>query len=134
MSTGPVVSTASYVEMVAPVVAAAESGHDESPQFSFPDDGIDYDLLSKARSLCTPQELDKICRERNQMHAKRTRDRKRIFIEEMEEMIKQLETENKLLQTHIYSMTAPPPASSPNPPSNEHINADITKQSNAPPE
>ena len=41
----------------------------------FPDDGIDYALLSKDRNKCTPQELDKIRKERNRMHAKRTRDR-----------------------------------------------------------
>lgn len=64
------------------------------------EDGIDYALLGKDRSSCTPAELDQIRRERNRMHAKRTRDRKRIFMEEMEVMIKQLEDENLLLQVH----------------------------------
>mmetsp|Transcript_925 Transcript_925/g.1272 ORF Transcript_925/g.1272 Transcript_925/m.1272 type:complete len:332 (-) Transcript_925:486-1481(-) len=68
---------------------------------NFPDDGIDYELLGKDRSKCTPAELDQIRRERNRMHAKRTRDRKRIFMEEMEEMIKRLEEENQLLTDHI---------------------------------
>lgn len=70
-----------------------------------PDDGIDYDLLSKDRSKCTPAELDQIRRERNRMHAKRTRDRKRIFMEEMEVMIKQLQGENKLLGDHLESLS-----------------------------
>jgi hypothetical protein len=35
-----------------------------------PSDGIDYDLLGKDRSKCTPEELDRIRRERNRMHAK----------------------------------------------------------------
>lgn len=66
-----------------------------------PDDGIDYQLLGKDRSKCSPEELDQIRRERNRMHAKRTRDRKRLFMEEMAEMCKRLETENRLLQTHL---------------------------------
>jgi hypothetical protein len=65
------------------------------------DDGIDYDLLGKDRSKCTPAELDKIRRERNRMHAKRTRDRKRFFMEEMAEMCQKLEDENMLLQCHL---------------------------------
>ena len=72
-----------------------------------PDDGIDYDLLGKDRALCSPSELDKIRRERNRMHAKRTRDRKRIFMEEMEELIKQLEEENELLRAHLSGLEGP---------------------------
>jgi len=68
---------------------------------SIPDDGIDYDLLGKDRSKCTPQELDRIRRERNRMHAKRTRDRKRLFMDEMEELIKALEDENKMLVNYL---------------------------------
>lgn len=75
------------------------------------EDGIDYALLGKDRSSCTPTELDKIRRERNRMHAKRTRDRKRIFMEEMEVMIKQLEDENSLLQAHANKLNVnQPPA------------------------
>jgi len=69
-------------------------------------EGIDYNLLSKDRSSCTPAELDQIRRERNRMHAKRTRDRKRIFMEEMEVMIKQLESENALLLEHATKINA----------------------------
>lgn len=74
------------------------------------EDGIDYALLGKDRSSCTPAELDQIRRERNRMHAKRTRDRKRIFMEEMEVMIKQLEDENLLLQGHVNMLNANQPA------------------------
>jgi len=66
-----------------------------------PDDGIDYDLLAKDRSKCTSTELDKIRRERNRMHAKRTRDRKKRFMDEMSIIIKQLEDENELLSDHL---------------------------------
>lgn len=73
------------------------------------EDGIDYALLGKDRSACSPSELDQIRRERNRMHAKRTRDRKRIFMEEMEVMIKQLEDDNALLQAHANKLNANQP-------------------------
>eukprot|EP00571_Detonula_confervacea_P011358 CAMPEP_0172301008 /NCGR_PEP_ID=MMETSP1058-20130122/2992_1 /TAXON_ID=83371 /ORGANISM="Detonula confervacea, Strain CCMP 353" /LENGTH=468 /DNA_ID=CAMNT_0013010993 /DNA_START=72 /DNA_END=1478 /DNA_ORIENTATION=+ len=73
------------------------------------EDGIDYALLGKDRSSCSPSELDQIRRERNRMHAKRTRDRKRIFMEEMEVMIKQLEDDNSLLQEHANKLNANQP-------------------------
>lgn len=76
-------------------------GKEQLATAQYPNDGIDYELLGKDRSSCTPAELDKIRRERNRMHAKRTRDRKRIFMEKMEEMILQLETENGLLQQQL---------------------------------
>lgn len=74
---------------------------DALPSQELPDDGIDYDLLGKDRSKCSPAELDQIRRERNRMHAKRTRDRKRLFMDEMADMCKQLEGENALLQRHL---------------------------------
>lgn len=64
-------------------------------------DGIDYDLLGKDRSKCSPEELDQIRRERNRMHAKRTRDRKRVFMEEMGELCRKLEEENVILRQHL---------------------------------
>jgi hypothetical protein len=86
-----------------------------------PDDGIDYDLLGKDRSKCTPKELDQIRRERNRMHAKRTRDRKRLFMEEMAEMCRKLEEENDLLHSHLeiidpeqsFTLSRPTPPASP---------------------
>lgn len=71
----------------------------------YPDDGIDYDLLAKDRSQCTPAELDMIRRERNRMHAKRTRDRKKRFMDEMERIIKQLREENALLEEHLLKLS-----------------------------
>lgn len=73
---------------------------------AYPNDGIDYELLAKDRSTCTPAELDKIRRERNRMHAKRTRDRKKRFTEEMESIIKSLHKENELLNCHLASMNS----------------------------
>jgi hypothetical protein len=77
----------------------------------FPDDGIDYQLLRKDRSKCTAAELDQIRRERNRMHAKRTRDRKRIMMEEMEKIIRKLENENDILQRHLHSLCSESDAS-----------------------
>eukprot|EP00581_Thalassiosira_minuscula_P006897 CAMPEP_0183702712 /NCGR_PEP_ID=MMETSP0737-20130205/727_1 /TAXON_ID=385413 /ORGANISM="Thalassiosira miniscula, Strain CCMP1093" /LENGTH=453 /DNA_ID=CAMNT_0025929369 /DNA_START=122 /DNA_END=1483 /DNA_ORIENTATION=+ len=88
------------------------------------EDGIDYALLGKDRSACTPAELDQIRRERNRMHAKRTRDRKRIFMEEMEVMIKQLEDENFLLQGHMNKLNANQPPG--------EVNADVYPSSITP--
>ena len=83
--------------------------HDhEQQEEELPDDGIDYELLGKDRSKCTPAELDQIRRERNRMHAKRTRDRKRIFMEEMADMCKVLEEENQLLQQHLDELNGVP--------------------------
>jgi hypothetical protein len=77
-------------------------------QHELPDDGIDYELLGKDRSKCSPAELDQIRRERNRMHAKRTRDRKRMFMEEMEGIIKKLQQENALLHLHYVSLGGEP--------------------------
>lgn len=97
--------------------ASSPSSDQKRSQRQFPDDGIDYQLLGKDRAKCTPAELDQIRRERNRMHAKRTRDRKRMFMEEMEEMIKKMEDENGLLQGHLESLggatTSSQPASHP---------------------
>ena len=82
-------------------------------QQEYPNDGIDYELLGKDRTSCTPEELDKIRKERNRMHAKRTRDRKRIFMEEMEKIIKQLEDENELLEQHLAAITTDSVVSAP---------------------
>lgn len=86
-----------HSSLVSSAVSASPSKETESVQ----DDGIDYELLGKDRSKCTPAELDQIRRERNRMHAKRTRDRKRLFMEEMSDVCKQLEDENTLLQSHL---------------------------------
>lgn len=89
------------------MAAAAMPRHPAvNAQGHLPDDGIDYDLLSKDRAKCTAAELDQIRRERNRMHAKRTRDRKRILMEEMEVLIKQLEEENQALRDHLASLNA----------------------------
>ena len=77
-------------------------------------DDIDYELLGRDRSQCSPEELDIIRRERNRMHAKRTRDRKRIYTEKLSELCRQLEDENKLLHEYAkkidptYDYTPPP--------------------------
>jgi len=85
---------------------------DAASKPDFPDDGIDYELLGKDRSKCTPAELDQIRRERNRMHAKRTRDRKRLFMEEMADLCKTLETENMMLQRHLNGLNGVLPQNS----------------------
>jgi len=72
---------------------------------TYPNDGIDYELLTKDRSKCTIFELDKIRKERNRMHAKRTRDRKKRFMDEMEKIIKKLESENELLSNQLQGLS-----------------------------
>ncbi|GKY96886.1 hypothetical protein MPSEU_000647600 [Mayamaea pseudoterrestris] len=69
-----------------------------------PLDGFDHDLLGKDRSKCSSKELDLIRRERNRMHAKRTRERKRLFMGSMTEICRALEEENDLLRTHLRSI------------------------------
>lgn len=64
-------------------------------------EGIDFKLLERDRSECTMEQLDKIRRERNRMHAKRTRDRKRLFIENLGEILTTLEAENNILKKYL---------------------------------
>jgi hypothetical protein len=51
---------------------------------------IDQELLHRDKSSCTSNELDLIRRERNRMHAKRTRLRKKKMLQEMETVIYEL--------------------------------------------
>ncbi|CAM9109119.1 unnamed protein product [Pylaiella littoralis] len=59
------------------------------------------ELSKKTRSECTPEELEQIRRERNRMHAKRTRDRKKLHLEATEDMISRLEQENRKLRASM---------------------------------
>ena len=45
---------------------------------------VDHELLTKDKSMCSTLELETIRRERNRMHAKKTRLRKKKMIQEME--------------------------------------------------
>lgn len=49
---------------------------------------IDHELLTKDKSMCSSSELEMIRRERNRMHAKKTRLRKKKMIQEMEAVSK----------------------------------------------
>lgn len=62
------------------------------------------ELSQKTRSECTPEELEQIRRERNRMHAKRTRDRKKLHLEATEGMIARLEQENRKLRESMKVM------------------------------
>merc|ERR1712070_680291 len=57
------------------------------------------DILSihKDRSLCTPQELEQIRRERNRIHARRTRERKKKMLKLTQSQVRKLEQDNKRL-------------------------------------
>jgi len=94
--------------------ANAKRGLDEEKKAlnEEPMEGVDYDLIYKDRSTCTPAELDLIRKERNKMHAKRTRDRKRIYIEEMKLLIEQLRNENKILSEYLTSISSADPSDS----------------------
>mmetsp|Transcript_34201 Transcript_34201/g.45214 ORF Transcript_34201/g.45214 Transcript_34201/m.45214 type:complete len:423 (-) Transcript_34201:173-1441(-) len=61
-------------------------------------------LLNKDKDFCTPQELELIRRERNRMHAKKTRDRKKLYLEETENTISRLEEENRKLRDSIQKL------------------------------
>ena len=58
-------------------------------------------LSSKHRSYSTKAELIEIRRERNRIHARRTRDRKKMIIMQTQAMVKTLEQENALLTDHL---------------------------------
>ena len=64
------------------------------------DDYYNNDLLLKDKSLCSSSELEVIRRERNRMHAKKTRLRKKKMLSEMEAVsklriyLKEIDTNN----------------------------------------
>lgn len=59
--------------------------------------GMYVDEEGKQQQLL-PNELEELRRERNRMHAKMTRDRKKIFISSVEKTIADLEEHNKLMR------------------------------------
>ena len=68
----------------------------------------------KRRGKYTPEERERVRRERNRMHAKRTRDRKKMFLEESEHLIKRLRTDNSRMRSFLEVCgvdvgAAPPP-------------------------
>ena len=80
------------------------SGGDRNLLPKFKD--VEPPILPKDRSLCTPAELEQIRRARNRMHAKRTRDRKKIQQEEVEDNINSLEQENAEIRERICRLGA----------------------------
>ncbi|CAM9663933.1 unnamed protein product, partial [Chrysoparadoxa australica] len=79
--------------------AGSDLGSEDTTQPS--ESGTDLDQLKKEKVDCTPEGLEKIRRERNRLHAKRTRDRKRLFLEETETSIARLEEQNKRMREEI---------------------------------
>lgn len=51
---------------------------------------IDLELTKKERAQCTQAELDQMRRQRNRVHAKRTRVRKKAQIEELQDMVNEV--------------------------------------------
>merc|ERR1719232_111699 len=49
----------------------------------------------------TASQLEEIRKERNRLHAKRTRDKKRVYIKEMKSLKMLLERENHILREHV---------------------------------
>uniref|UniRef100_A0A7S2REX0 BZIP domain-containing protein n=1 Tax=Rhizochromulina marina TaxID=1034831 RepID=A0A7S2REX0_9STRA len=68
----------------------AEDDKEEAPQ-----------KRTRRRGKYTPAEREHIRRERNRMHAKRTRDRKKLFLEESERKIAVMEEENAKLRDFL---------------------------------
>ena len=62
---------------------------------------FDHALMTKDRSSCTPSDLDRIRRERNRKHAKKTRMRKKKMLQELETLVNYLETEVSTLHYQV---------------------------------
>jgi hypothetical protein len=60
---------------------------------------VDHELLTKDKSTCSSTELEMIRRERNRMHAKKTRLRKKRMIQEMEAVSSVKESHPKSIHT-----------------------------------
>ena len=54
--------------------------------------------LPRDRSLCSASEIDKLRRERNRLHAKKTRLRKKKMLQEMETIVKSLQEDISCLK------------------------------------
>jgi len=59
---------------------------------------------ARGRNKCTPQERLRLRRERNRMHAKRTRDRKKNFLEASEQIIADMESEIIAMRNYLLSI------------------------------
>jgi len=59
---------------------------------------------ARGRNKCTPQERLRLRRERNRMHAKRTRDRKKNFLEASEHIIADMESEIIAMRNYLLSI------------------------------
>jgi hypothetical protein len=62
---------------------------------------LDTALMRKDKSDCTPSDLDRIRRERNRMHAKKTRLRKKKMLQELEQLVIHLEGEVQRLHRQV---------------------------------
>ena len=58
----------------------------------------------RRRGKYSPQERERLRRERNRMHAKRTRDRKKMLVEISEQMITKMENEARCLRDYLVSV------------------------------
>ena len=59
---------------------------------------------SRNRVKCTPQERLRMRRERNRLHAKKTRDRKKWFLEASERTIADMEQEVQAMRNYLVSV------------------------------
>jgi len=96
-----------HARMFKEVLQRAREARDQSAELgnlSLPDplEALeDKDKRTRRRGKYTQQERETIRRERNRMHAKRTRDRKKMFLEEAELAILRVETENARLRAFM---------------------------------
>lgn len=67
------------------------------------DDELDMerDMLRRDRSGCSPSDLDRLRRERNRMHAKKTRLRKKKMLSELEQLVDYLSGEVSQLHQQV---------------------------------
>ena len=73
-------------------------------QEQVPDDSVSVQKRVRRRGKYTPQEREKIRRERNRMHAKKTRDKKKTQFDLNEQVIQELEKETRVLRDYLVSI------------------------------
>jgi len=70
---------------------------------------IPFQRRARSPGKYTQSERETFRRERNRMHAKRTRDRKKLFFEISEKVITNMEKENKILRNYLVAINVMKP-------------------------
>lgn len=80
----------------------SEGNHSDNPSSpsspqrqELPPAGLELEGDADKREALTAEDVERLRRERNRMHAKRTRDRKKLLVQTLQQNIKTLETQNR---------------------------------------